>query len=252
MAEYPSMPLFTDAFLADTMHLSAEETGAYLCLLMAAWRRPNCDLPDDDRMLARMARLDLETWQAVKPTVMDFWTYDGRSRTWSQKRQKKERRYVDDVREKKRKAAATRWKRDKKPDASACAEPMHPESTHTHTYSNVVSSSPDGEKETTARSAPQDPKKAMWAAGVALLTEAGHDDKSARTILGRLIKQSGEAAVITAVSRAVSEKPVDPVQFLQGCLRFQKNTAQPKNGQIRERNGVREQYMEGTGWLPMN
>ncbi|ACL63205.1 DUF1376 domain-containing protein [Methylobacterium nodulans] len=45
MSAYPSLPLFTDAFIADTGHLSAAETGAYLMLLMVAWRSPGCSLP---------------------------------------------------------------------------------------------------------------------------------------------------------------------------------------------------------------
>jgi hypothetical protein len=36
MSEFPCLPLFTDAFIADTGHLGAIETGAYLMLLMVA------------------------------------------------------------------------------------------------------------------------------------------------------------------------------------------------------------------------
>ena len=57
MAEFPALALWTDAYLADTRHLSTLEHGAYLLLMMEAWRRPHCDLPDDDRVLARLAGL---------------------------------------------------------------------------------------------------------------------------------------------------------------------------------------------------
>jgi len=76
MSQFPSLPLFTDAFLADTGHLSAQETGAYLLLLMMAWRLPECRLPDDDQKLARWARVDARTWKRIKPSVMEFWTFD--------------------------------------------------------------------------------------------------------------------------------------------------------------------------------
>lgn len=84
MSAFPSLPLFTDAFIADTGHLNATETGAYLMLLMVAWRTPECRLPDDDQRLARWARVDARSWARIKPKVMEFWTLtEGQ---WSQKR----------------------------------------------------------------------------------------------------------------------------------------------------------------------
>lgn len=92
MSSFPSLPLFTDAFLADTGHLSAQETGAYLLLLMMAWRLPDCRLPNDDAKLSRWARMDRRTWLRAKPAVMEFWTLqDG---FWTQKRLSKERDVV--------------------------------------------------------------------------------------------------------------------------------------------------------------
>lgn len=92
MSAFPSLPLFTDAFLADTGHLNAQETGAYLLLLMVAWRAPDCRLPDDDARLCRWARVDPRTWGRIKPKVMEFWRLaDGH---WTQKRLTKERDHV--------------------------------------------------------------------------------------------------------------------------------------------------------------
>lgn len=89
MSAFPSLPLFTDAFIADTGHLSATETGAYIMLLMVAWRSPDCRLPDDDLKLARWARVDARQWGRIKPSVMEFWTLaDG---FWTQKRLSSER-----------------------------------------------------------------------------------------------------------------------------------------------------------------
>lgn len=74
MAEFPALPLFTDAYLADTIHLTAAQHGAYLMLLMAAWRLPDCALPNDDKFLAKIARMDKRTWEANKAVVLSFWT----------------------------------------------------------------------------------------------------------------------------------------------------------------------------------
>ncbi len=77
MAEFPAMPLFTDAFIADTTHLTAAESGAYMMLLMCAWRRPNCDLPMDDKTLARITRMSLLAWLNIKENILWFWSNDG-------------------------------------------------------------------------------------------------------------------------------------------------------------------------------
>jgi uncharacterized protein YdaU (DUF1376 family) len=65
MSQYPSMPLFVDAYLADTTHLSAEEHGVYLLLLMAMWRR-NGWVPEDDKDLARMCCVSRYKWALIK------------------------------------------------------------------------------------------------------------------------------------------------------------------------------------------
>lgn len=91
MSKFPHLPLFTDAFIADTMHLSAAETGAYLMLLMVAWRSPECRLPDDDQKLARWARVEARHWPKVKQNVMTFWTLS--EGYWTQARLLKEHAY---------------------------------------------------------------------------------------------------------------------------------------------------------------
>lgn len=74
MSDYPPLPLFTDAFISDTAHFSGRETGAYLLLLIAAWRSPDCRLIDDDDKLAGHARLGRPAWLKIKPVVMSFWS----------------------------------------------------------------------------------------------------------------------------------------------------------------------------------
>ncbi len=72
MAEFPALPLWTDAYLADTTHLTTLEHGAYLLLLMAMWRSKDCRLPADDRALSRYARVTTGQWARVKATLMAF------------------------------------------------------------------------------------------------------------------------------------------------------------------------------------
>ncbi len=49
MADFPALPLFTDAYLADCSHLSDAEHGRYLRLLMLVWLSPECRVPNDDK-----------------------------------------------------------------------------------------------------------------------------------------------------------------------------------------------------------
>ncbi len=92
MAEFPALPLFTDAYLADTRHLTTIQNGAYLLLLMMAWRSPNCALPDNDDILAKWTGMDRRTWLRNKRTVLSFWVMSEHG--WQQKRLLDERAYV--------------------------------------------------------------------------------------------------------------------------------------------------------------
>lgn len=107
MKSTPAIPLFGDAYLADTRHLTLEEHGAYLQLLIVAWRSPECALPNDDARLCRMLGITPKKWSRLKVSVMAFWTLTEAG--WQQKRLLKERRWVAKKSEDNRSAAITRW-----------------------------------------------------------------------------------------------------------------------------------------------
>lgn len=75
MSQAPSMPMFWDAYLADTTHLSTEEHGAYLLLLAAMWRR-NGWVPDDDRDNARILGLTVAKWKRTKARLEPFLMFE--------------------------------------------------------------------------------------------------------------------------------------------------------------------------------
>ncbi|MCR6671462.1 DUF1376 domain-containing protein [Devosia ginsengisoli] len=108
MAQFPALPLWTDAYLADTGHLTTLEHGAYLMLLMSMWRAGG-DLPNDDRKLARFAKLTTPQWQRIKDTIMEFMTVSPDGLTVSQGRLGDELQYVRDHSKKQAKNSRQRW-----------------------------------------------------------------------------------------------------------------------------------------------
>lgn len=101
MAEFPALPLWTDAYLGDTTHLSTIEHGAYLLLLITAWRTRDIALPDDDRILARYARCSASQWKRLRPILEPFFTIEAGK--WTQGRLTDE---AESVRRKKEAAAS--------------------------------------------------------------------------------------------------------------------------------------------------
>jgi len=84
MSQAPVMPVFTDALLGDTLHLSTEEFGAYCLLLLATWRNNGRALPDNDTMLRRICRASPTRWRNLRPVLIPFFSIgDG---YWHQKR----------------------------------------------------------------------------------------------------------------------------------------------------------------------
>lgn len=108
MSSQPAyIPLFGNDYLGDTMHLTTEEHGAYFLLMIAAWRQDDCGLPYDDRKLAKIVRLPTRRWDAIKETILEFWTVEeGRI---FQPRLRKEWNYARQKSEANRKSASARW-----------------------------------------------------------------------------------------------------------------------------------------------
>jgi uncharacterized protein YdaU (DUF1376 family) len=73
------MPLYIADYIADTQHLGALEHGAYLMLIMHYWRVGS--LPNDDKKLARIAKVTDREWRAIRGTIADL--FDG---NWTHKR----------------------------------------------------------------------------------------------------------------------------------------------------------------------
>lgn len=73
----PWMPLHISDYLADTMHLTAEQHGCYLLLLMHHWRIG--PLPNDEAYLAKAVGLNRRRFRKISPYLQAFfeWTPTG-------------------------------------------------------------------------------------------------------------------------------------------------------------------------------
>jgi uncharacterized protein YdaU (DUF1376 family) len=93
MSKLAAMPVFTDALLADTLDLSAEEFGAYCLILFMTWEKGARPFADDDRILSRIARVPLRQWRStMRARLAPF--FDLGEGTWNQKRLEKEWSYT--------------------------------------------------------------------------------------------------------------------------------------------------------------
>ena len=84
MSQAPIMPLATDAYLADTKHLTIEQHGAYLMILMVTWRNNGAPLVDDNVRMARILGITKKNWLKIRSTLVEF--FDLSDGFWRQKK----------------------------------------------------------------------------------------------------------------------------------------------------------------------
>lgn len=70
------MPFYVADYLRDTMHLTRDQHGAYLLLLMACWTRGG-SLPNDQGQLAGIAKATPKEWAKLAPVILPFFSVDG-------------------------------------------------------------------------------------------------------------------------------------------------------------------------------
>lgn len=184
VAEFPYYRFYPGDYLADTTHLSTIEHGAYLLLLMAAWRSRGQVLPDDDKLLAKYARLTKAQWLRIRPTISEFWTI--KNGEWSNGRLLDEYEAVRrHIQQRSNAGDASALKR-KNRGSTVVAPPLQRKTNDLEPYSELdkKKDSVDPKEGSTGASAP-DPRKLIYDLGKQLL------GKSAGGQITRICKQEG-------------------------------------------------------------
>lgn len=112
MAEFPALPIWTDAYMLDCGHLSDAEHGRYFLLLMLIWRSPQCRVPNEVEWIARKMRRTTEACGAeIMPLVNEFCQTTG---NWiTQKRLTKEFSYLQNKSMKQGAVGMQKWHGDR-------------------------------------------------------------------------------------------------------------------------------------------
>jgi len=98
--DLPSLPLFTDTFVAETVHLTNEQTGIYMRLLCFAWTKKG--KPFTSQSAHTICQCKSVNCELVVNQILDEFFIRGENRnTWTHKRIIKEQDYLNDYYEKK-------------------------------------------------------------------------------------------------------------------------------------------------------
>jgi uncharacterized protein YdaU (DUF1376 family) len=102
MSNLPYLPFYVGEYLRETRHLTLEQHGAYVLLLLEYWWK-SC-LPDDDVQLARIVGVSPAEWRKLKPALKGLFQDD-----WRHERIDKQIKKSKDKIKKARESAEARW-----------------------------------------------------------------------------------------------------------------------------------------------
>lgn len=244
------MPLRIREYLFDTQHLTTEQHGAYLLLIMAYWANGG-PLENDPERLRAITKMSKFLFKKVWPILENFFTIDGKF--LRQKRLDEELEKARKITEKRAEAGATgaskRWQMpendDSKPIANTMANGCTLTSTYTQTMSTIPSLIPNHidsnsiqpkeplpkkleAPQAASEATPNDLIKQLWDVGSNYLTKNGIDPKLARTMIGKWRKMHGAEKTLLALNSASANCVSDPLPYIQKVLnRRNENERQP-------------------------
>lgn len=233
------MPLYIDEYIRDTDHLTAVEHGAYLLLIMKYWR--DGELPADEAMIRRYAKLSPEQWRESRDVLAAFF-----DEGWRHKRIDAELAKADEIISKRRSAGAKGGKSSTHAEqmqstSSADVSQMVEQKAPTYNLEPKVSE-PSG----SGAAAPLDPRDELWTDGLAYLkAKTGKTDIAARQLLGKWVRDAKDdcSLVLSKIRIAQSERIGEPIAWITAAL---KSTGPPPKGVSAAYRNILEGEKNGT------
>lgn len=225
------MPLYIGDYLADTAHLTIEQSGAYLHLLMSHWRVGY--VPDDDSKLAAICRVTKRRWaREFGPVLRAFFkAADGKL---TQGRLLTEREKAAKTSSARSANAKKKWSmnnhgavNENNDITSALAEHLHEPGI---LRARVLPSHSQSEKKDSEASplaqAPiwPDIRTELWNDGLTIIRNlTGKPEGASRGLLGKVLKATRDdcASALRILREAESLRPVDPLAWIMGAAKSQ-------------------------------
>lgn len=207
----PYMQLYVADYLGDTRHLTTEQHGAYLLLLMAMWRSGG-RLPNDDKKLARIVCCTPSRWAKISSDVLDFFTIEGdeiSNARLSVELQIASEKSIKRAKSGKLGARANALKKLKGVPANDDGLPQHSPDIRTNTE--------DKSSDAGRVVAPIDHDAEAWRQAVVVLTTQGRQTQDkARGFFGRLLSQNKLQArdLLPSLASATVSGTQDPQGYL--------------------------------------
>jgi uncharacterized protein YdaU (DUF1376 family) len=236
MADFPALPLWTDAYLADTADLDACEHGCYLILLMISWRRHDCALPNDLKWMQRSLNaycggsIHGNRFNSIVPKLLERFFQLGPDGKFHQKRLRKERDFVLNFSRTQSEIAKKRWAKVRKDKELADAVAMPAGNAPTPTPTPIVredanASLSETSSDTLANETPKRRKRVSYppdfeAFWTAFPTDALMSKKAAGLVWSRMsedVRQLAMASLAAFRAYCTSKpdyRPVHAVRYL--------------------------------------
>lgn len=220
----PWMPLYVGDYIADTAHLSAAESGAYLHLLMHYWLHGGPP-PDDDAQLARIAKMRLAEWKRARPTLQAFFQ-DG----WKHKRVEFELTEAARIsaagRAGGKASGEARRQRSANDPPTIVERPLNDRTNDQANDSPTICEALHLQRKKDAASPPPNPEKELYDRGKQVLGE-----KAGGLIKSLLKAKGGDIALARAAIETASTKS-NPREYIGAIARG------PANGQFNLMSGM--------------